>query len=35
MEIVQYHLKRNLVAYRSPRKKRLKLAEKLNINDSL
>jgi hypothetical protein len=32
MEIVEYHINRNLVAYKSHRKKRLKLAKKLNIN---
>jgi len=35
MEIVEYHIKRNLVAYKSHRKKRLKMAEELNINISL
>lgn len=35
MEIVQYHLQRNLVAYRSHRKKRIKLAKYYNINVSL
>ena len=32
MEIVQYHLRRNLVAYGSHRKTRLKMAEELNID---
>ena len=35
MEIVEYHLRGNLVAYKSHRKKRVKLAEELNINVSL
>jgi hypothetical protein len=35
MEIVEYHINRNLVAYKSHRKKRLKLAEHLKINVSL
>jgi SRSO17 transposase len=35
MEIVQYHLIRNLTAYRSHRKKRVKLAKIHNINLSL
>ena len=35
MEIVEYHINRNLVAYKSHRKKRLKLAEQLDINVSL
>jgi len=35
MEIVEYHIYRNLVAYKSHRKKRVKMAEQLNINVSL
>jgi hypothetical protein len=35
MEIVEYHIHRNLVAYKSHRKKRLKLAKLLNIDVSL
>ena len=35
MEIVQYHLHRNLIAYKSHRKKKLKVAEAYNINVSL
>jgi len=35
MEIVEYHLHRNLIAYKSHRKKKLKMAEAQNINVSL
>jgi len=35
IEIVEYHMNRNLVAYKSHRKKRLKLAKRSNINVSL
>ena len=35
MEIVQYHLIRNLTAYKSHRKKKVKLAKFYNINVSL
>ena len=35
MEIVQYHLSRNLTAYKSHRKKRVKLAKFYEINVSL
>ena len=35
MEIVQYHLHRNLTAYKSHRKKRVKLAKFYNINVTL
>jgi hypothetical protein len=35
MEIVQYHLQRNLIAYESHRKKGIKLAQYHNINVSL
>ncbi len=35
MEIVQYHLRRNLTAYKSHRKKRVKLAKFYNIDVSL
>ena len=35
MEIVQYHLTRNLTAYKSHRKKRVKLAKFYNIDLSL
>jgi hypothetical protein len=35
MEIVQYYLRRNLVAYSSHRKRRLKMAAELNINVAL
>ena len=35
MEIVQYHLNRNLNAYKSHRKKRVNLAKFYNINLSL
>jgi hypothetical protein len=35
IEIVQYHLRRNLTAYESHRKKRVKLAKFYNINVSL
>ena len=35
MEIVAYHLRRNLTAYKSHRKKRLRLAKLYNINVAL
>jgi hypothetical protein len=35
MEIVEYHLHRNLVAYKSHRKKRVKLVKLLKIKVSL
>jgi hypothetical protein len=35
MEIVEYHLHRNLVAYKSHRKKKVRLAKLYNINVSL
>jgi hypothetical protein len=35
MEIVAYHLHRNLVAYKSHRKKRIRLAKLYNLNVSL
>jgi hypothetical protein len=35
MEIVQYHLRRNLISYKSHRKKRLKLAKFYNLNVTL
>ena len=35
MEIVEYHLHRNLVAYESHRKTKLKLAKSLNIKVAL
>jgi hypothetical protein len=35
MEIVKYHINRNLIAYKSHRKKRLRLAKRLNLNVSL
>jgi hypothetical protein len=35
MEIVEYHLHRNLVAYESHRKTKMKLAELLNIKVAL
>jgi len=35
MEIVQYHLHRNLTAHKSHRKKGVKLAERYNIKVTL
>ncbi len=35
MEIVEYHLHRNLAAYKSHRKKRVRLAKQLKIKDAL
>jgi hypothetical protein len=35
MEIIQYQLRRNLTAYKSHRKKRVRLAKQLNIKDTL
>jgi hypothetical protein len=35
MEIVEYHLQRNLSAYKSHRKKSVPLAQKLNAKVSL
>ncbi len=35
IEIVKYHLRRNLVAYNSHRKGRLKIADRLSINVAL
>lgn len=35
MEIIKYHLNRNLIAYKSHRKKKVKIAKKLKAKISL